>query len=244
VLLGVPGFLNAQVSNQTSSDQFLLAPRDVNGKMVGPKSCLMQEIDMKFEGRTFRRIDIGLSGTVDGYVTKGGIYSDYLTNAPDLVFPQTMDFGRRYLAISTYHKDKGAAMTIIYPLNKSEWNQKMYVMAHGMGRGFVTGGLKAWDKYLNSADPLDDLTKYDKLILSKGYVLVKTYRSSYANGNLGGGLSGMAAYKNQHPGAVGEVMTELEDGTTTDTIAFNDTARYVMDFADVARKPVRTSGEA
>ena len=76
-----------------SCDEFLLAPREVKGKKVGPTSCRMQETDMTFEGRTFKRLDIGLDGTVEGYLTKTGDYKEYLTNAPDLVFQQTADPG-------------------------------------------------------------------------------------------------------------------------------------------------------
>ena len=49
------------------------------------------ETDLTFEGRTFRRLDIGLDGKVEGYLTKTGDYKEYLTNAPDLVFAQTAD---------------------------------------------------------------------------------------------------------------------------------------------------------
>ena len=55
-------------------------------------------------------------------------------------------------------------------------------------------------------------------MLSKGYVLVKTYRTS-AEG-------------------LGEIKATLEDGTTVDYAAFNDTARYIMDFTDVAKKAI------
>jgi hypothetical protein len=223
-LWSLPG-IRAQDFDQTSCDDFLLPAREARGKKVGPQSCLMQETDASFDGRTFRRLDMGLSGTVEGYLTKTGDYKEYLTNAPDLVFPQTADPGPVYFAIAAYERDKGASMTVVYPLDKSGWNQKMWVTAHGRGASFKEGSLRAWNKNLDRADPLRDLNKYDKLMLAKGYVLVKTRRTS-AEG-------------------LGEILATLEDGTTVDYAAFNDSARYVMDFAAVARKAIdRRLGQA
>ena len=45
---------------EKSCDAFLLAPRQVKGKSVGPKSCLMQETSATYEGRALTRIDVGL----------------------------------------------------------------------------------------------------------------------------------------------------------------------------------------
>ena len=45
----------AQLVAERSCDQFLLAPREANGKRVGPKSCLMQETGVTLDGRTFTR---------------------------------------------------------------------------------------------------------------------------------------------------------------------------------------------
>src|SRR5262249_30082882 len=74
---------------EKSCDGFLLAPRQVRGKAVGPKSCLMQETATTYEGRSLTRIDVGLDGTVDGFLAKVGNYKEYFSNSPDLVFPQT-----------------------------------------------------------------------------------------------------------------------------------------------------------
>jgi hypothetical protein len=110
-----PEHLGAQGANVPSCDSYLLPARDVRGQKVGPSSCLMLETAATIDGRSYQRIDIGLDGTVDGFVTRTGDYKEYLTNAPDLVFPQTADDGPRFLAIAKYQRDKGAAMTIMPP---------------------------------------------------------------------------------------------------------------------------------
>jgi Alpha/beta hydrolase domain len=208
----------AQVK-EAPCDDLVPPAREVKGKKVGPNSCLMQETPLTFEGRKFVRLDLGLNGTVDGFITKTGDYKEYLTNAPDLVFPQTADDGPRYLAIAAYERDKGASMTVIYPADRSSWNGKLWVTVHGRGSSFKEGQLKAWNKNVDPSDPIRDLNKYDKEMLGMGYALAKTRRTS-AEG-------------------LGEIIATLEDGSTVDYVAFNDTANYIKDFTEVAEKALQ-----
>jgi hypothetical protein len=207
----------AQVPEK-SCDSFLLSPRHVRGKAVGPKSCLLQETNASYEGRALTRLDVGLDGTVDGYLAKIGNYKEYFSNSPDLVFPQTWGPRDIFFGVAAYERAKGASMTIVLPRDRNTWNGKIWVTAHGRGASFKQGQLKAWNKYVNVANPMEGLDRYDLLMVSKGYALVKTRRTSTEG--------------------VGEIITTFEDGSTSDYAAFNDTARYVMDFADVAKKIV------
>jgi hypothetical protein len=200
----------------TPCDALLPIAREVKGRKVGPRSCRIQESDLTLDRRAFHRLDLGLDGAVDGYVTRAGDYKEYLTNAPDLVFPQTADPGPVLLVVAEYERDKGAAMTIVYPASRAQWNGKAWVMVHGRGRSFKEANLKAWDRNLDPADPPADLDKYDRLILAKGYALVKTHRTSSEG--------------------LGEIKATLEDGSVVDYAAFNDSHRYVMDFTAVARR--------
>ena len=194
-----------------SCDESLLPRRDVRGQRAGPSSCMKQESDVTSDGRVFHRIDVGLDGTVDGHLAKVGDYKEYFTNAPDLVFPQTWGPRPIFFAVARYERDKGAAMTIVLP-DRAAWNRKLFVMVHGRGVSFRDGSLKPWNRNA------DDLDKYDRLLLAKGYAVVKTHRSTVEN--------------------IGEITATLEDGSTLDYIAFNDTARYIMDFTEVAKKMI------
>ena len=208
----------AAQNDGTSCDDLLLPPREAKGHKVGPSSCRMIETALTYEGRALKRLDVGLVGTVDGYLAKTGDYKDYFTNGPDLVFPQTWGPRPIFHGIAKYERAKGAAMVIVYPADKAAWNGRMFVTVHGRGTSFKDGNLKPWDKNLDPSNPVRDLDKYERLMVSKGYVLVKTRRTS-AEG-------------------LGEITATVEDGSTVDSIAFNDTARYVMDFADVAKAAV------
>jgi hypothetical protein len=208
---------NAQVPEK-SCDGFLLPPRQVKGKAVGPTSCLMQETSTTSEGRALVRLDVGLDGTVDGYLAKVGNYKEYFSNSPDLVFPQTWGPREIFFGVAAYERAKGASMTIIVPRDRSAWNGKVWVTAHGRGTSFKQGQLKVWNQYVNPANAMAGLDRYDQLMVSKGYALVKTRRTSTEG--------------------LGEIITTLEDGSTVDYAAFNDTVRYVMDFAEVAKRIV------
>jgi hypothetical protein len=211
-------WFDGRAATETSCDKLLLPARSVRGQRVGPKSCLMQESDATYEGRALTRIDVGLDGTVDGYLARVGNYKEYFSNSPDLVFPQTWGPRDIFFGVAAYERAKGASMTIVFPRDRSAWNGKMWVTAHGRGASFKQGQLKVWNEYLNASNPIGGLDRYDLLMVAKGYALAKTRRTSTEG--------------------VGEIITTLEDGSTVDYAAFNDTARYVMDFADVAKKMV------
>src|SRR5438270_249731 len=128
------GTAAAQVPD-TPCDNFLLAPRQVKGKAVGPKSCLMQETSATYEGRALTRIDVGLDGTVDGYLAKVGNYKEYFSNSPDLVFPQTWGPREILFGVAAYERAKGASMTIVFPRDRAAWNGKTWVAAPGLNVG-------------------------------------------------------------------------------------------------------------
>lgn len=220
--------MTAQGTGVASCDEFLSAPREAGGQKVGPASCRHRETTLSLEARAFTRLDVGLDGTVDGYVPTTGDHKGYLTNAPDLVFLQAADAGPRVFAVATYQRDKGAAMTVVFPREASAWNGKMWLTAHGRGRSFNEGNMRPWDKLLDPADPLRDLDKYDRLMLAKGYALVKTYRSTPA--------APPDVPRTASTQASPEIVTRLEDGTTVDYVALNDSANYLKDFGDVARR--------
>jgi hypothetical protein len=197
-----------------SCDDLLPPARMISGTTVGPSSCLWREADITHDGRRYVRFDLGLSGTVEGYVTPAGTYHEYLTNAPDLIFAQAGTPGPRRLAIARYDRMKGAAVLLLFPRNAADWNGKLWVTAHGRGRSFRNGRLRTWDRYYDPADPLANFDKIDRVMLAKGYALAVTTRTSEEG--------------------IGEIIATLEDGTVVDWTAFNDTAAIIKDFAAVA----------
>src|ERR1043165_8357391 len=60
-----------------SCSEFLVPKVEIKGKLIGQEDCKMMETDFTLEGRQFRRMDMGISGTIDGYVTREGRYNNY-----------------------------------------------------------------------------------------------------------------------------------------------------------------------
>ena len=216
----------ATTAKRVACDEFLEPLRTVKGRVskrdfkVGPASCLMIESTLTLAGRPFTRLDLGLDGNVDGFISTNpkGDYRGYMTNAPDFVFPQTADGGPVVLAIAKYRRDHGAAMSIIYPSDRSAWNGKMWVTVHG-----ASGTTEIpWDGF----DPR--LSSYDEQMLSRGYVLVKTRRTANADG--------FTRAPKQPPTGI---ATVLENDKVFDHAGFNDTHRYVMDFTIVAENLIK-----
>ncbi len=204
-------------------------PRRVLEQSVGPESCLMLEAEIDFNGIDYRRIDMGLDGTAEGYVTLEGTYHEYLTNSPELIFEQAGTPGEHLLAIARYERMRGAAVLLMIPKSAADWNGKLWVTAHGRGRSFRNGQLKMWNRYFDPTDPIAAFDKIQRVMLTKGYALAVTNRTSEQD--------------------IGEVIATLQDGTIIDFAAFNDNAAIIKDFARLAenvienrlgRKPERT----
>lgn len=213
----------------SNCNDYLPAARSANDIPVGPESCLMLAADIELRGRQYTRVDMGIDGTAEGYVTMEGTYHEYLTNSPQLIFEQAGTPGERLLAIARYERLRGSAVLLAYPQSAEDWNGKLWVTVHGRGRSFRNGSLKIWNRYYDPDDPAGAFDKIERVMLEKGYAIAVTNRTSEEG--------------------IGEVIATLEDGTVIDFAAFNDTASIIRDFTFVAenaiedllgRKPSRT----
>ena len=220
----------AESSHDASCDDMLPPLRVVKNSKgtrdfkVGPTSCRLVERTATVDGGPFVRLYVGLDGTVDGYVSTNpkGDYRGYMTNAPNLVFPQTADEGPVVLAIVNYLKSDGAMMSIIYPIDAAAWNGKVWVTVHGAttrGETLIPTSFDEVDQPINS---------YDEQMLARGYVVVKTRRTANAEG-----LS-----RNANPKPTG-LKGYLETDRQVSYAAFNDTHNYIKDFTLVAENIIK-----
>ena len=104
----------------------------------------MIESDLTFAGRSFRGLDMGISGTIDGYITKESRYSNYFLSNPEFTYPQGGNTNKPVYGIGRYEAEKGSALIFLYPADRSAWNGKMWVTVHGAGASFKGGSLKRW----------------------------------------------------------------------------------------------------
>jgi hypothetical protein len=231
-VLSAPSPLPAQQGanpSVRSCNEFLVPKQTIRGKQIGQEDCKLIETDLTLAGRRFRRMDMGISGTLDGYLAKEGRYNFYFGSNPEFTYAQAGNRNPLFYGIGRYDAEKGSSVTFLYPLEANTWNGKMFVTAHGAGRSFKTGTLARWDKNLNPANPLSDISKYERLMLEKGYAVAKTRRSTLMQG--------------------GDTVVTLEDGTVLDDRNVTEQPRLIIGFARVGgnilerrlgRRPSRT----
>ncbi len=167
----------------SSGKEFMVPKKEVNGKSIGQEDVLIQEVVIADSGRQYRRLDVGVTGTLEGWVVEEGPRSNHFTSAPDFAFTQTGNEYPRFHGILRYEASRGTAMTIIYPEGGTGWNGKLFITVHGSGRSFLGETLKPWNQNFNRSQPLEDISKYERLMLDKGYAIAKTRRNGGSPGD-------------------------------------------------------------
>ncbi len=80
----------------SSGKDFLVPQKEVNGKLIGQEDALMQESVVTALGRRYRRVDVGVTGTLDGWVFREGPRVNHYTSEPAFAFTQTGNEYPRY----------------------------------------------------------------------------------------------------------------------------------------------------
>ncbi|HUK40615.1 MAG TPA: alpha/beta hydrolase domain-containing protein [Candidatus Acidoferrales bacterium] len=188
--------LSAKLKDAVSCNEFAAPSKQVMGKPVGVELCriISEETVYDIKGHKFRRVEIGLTGTVEGWAsTEKGSRAIYFTDGPDFVFAQSGLNGPRARGIARYEASTGHGLTVFYPEDPRQWNGKLYITAHGAGSYGDIGTLIPRDpnaKY----NQLQNINRYVAIMIDKGYAVAHTMRSSDR--------------------ARGDVTVTLEDGTT------------------------------
>lgn len=161
----------------TICNQYMAPRRSVAGRMVGQQTCYMQDAGLADPEEKYHRVEIGLDGTLDGWIVKEGrARLNHFTSLPDFLYVQFGNPSPRFRGVLTYEAAKGTSLTLLYP--ESGWNGKLFVMVHGSGGSFRRGTMRPWDKYYNPARPFGDVTKYERAMLDKGYAVARTRRNA------------------------------------------------------------------
>ena len=77
---------DAVAGSVVSCDEFMVPPVEINGEKVGQEACRMIENEVTFQGKKVGRIDMGVSGTLDGYTTKQGRIFFYFSSHTEFMF--------------------------------------------------------------------------------------------------------------------------------------------------------------
>ncbi len=182
----------------------------------------MADIGVVDPDHKYHRIEIGVTGTLSGYFVKEGARVNHFTSSPDFVFTQFGNNRTRFHGVLRYEAAKGTSISLIYP--ESGWNGKFFVMVHGVGGSFNKGTLKPWNYFgpragmntMNAAKPFDDVTKYEKAMLAKGYAVARSRRNA----------------DRETPGDYSAVM---DDGTLWPDLNINQNPELILDEARLVR---------
>jgi len=187
LLINSPYMLWGQTSASqpvtSSGKEFMVPKKEVNGKLIGQEDVLIQEVVITDSGRQYRRLDVGVSGTVEGWAVKEPVANPQLPSAPEFVFSQAGIVGPRFHGTMRYEASKGTGMTLLYPEGETAWNRKLFVTVHGAGGSFREETLKPWNQNFDPSRPLGDISKFERLMLDKGYAVAKTRRNASRKGD-------------------------------------------------------------
>jgi hypothetical protein len=183
-----------KIADAAPCNEFAPPAKTVMGKSTGVEQCqiVSDETVFNIKGQKFRRVEIRLTGTVEGWVSgKRGIT---FTAGPDFVFTQFGLTSPRGHGVGRYEASTGHGMTIIYPEDPRHWTGRLYITAHGAGSYDVVGTLVPRDPKAKF-NPLQNFNRYVTLMIDKGYAVAHTMRSSALTR--------------------GDVVATFEDGTTS-----------------------------
>lgn len=212
-----------------SCAEILPMKKEVAGKSVGPDDCriLAQQKVFDMQGQIFERLELRVSGNVEGWAIKDGRRGNYFNDAPDMVFAQSQNPGARFKGVARYDGATGHGMSLFFPAEAKHWNGKLFVTAHGAGSYGAVGTLLARDAKADF-NALLNINRFVGLLIDKGYAVAHTLRSADRVG--------------------GDVVASLEDGTTLKVnvsthggfmVSLAKSAEKMLQ-AKLGRKPVKT----
>ena len=205
--------------------------KTVHGSRVGPDTCSIveqPELNNAYAAR-YRRLQIGINGTIAGYTVIGRPRLEMLTDLPEFALAQRGNLGPYFHGIGTYYAEKGSGITLFLPKSNQDWNGKLFVLVHGMSSYGSVGQLQPRkpDQY----NPLMGDNSFAGLMIDKGYAVAYTSRPAA-----------------RHENGAGETV-RLDDGTILEGKSFGYHAGLIRDWTELTenliqgelgRKPHRT----
>jgi alpha/beta hydrolase family protein len=206
-----------KIVDSAPCNEFAPAAKTVMGKSVGIEQCqiISEETVFNIKGQKFRRVEILLTGTVEGWASlEKGSRAIYFTDGPDFVFPQSGLNGPRGHGIGRFEGATGHGLTIFYPEDARQWNGKLFMTAHGAGSYASIGSLVARDPKAKF-NGLQDVNRYVTLMIDKGYAVAHTMRSADRSR--------------------GDVTVTLEDGSVLKNYNLSSHAGLLTSWTQLAR---------
>ncbi len=190
---------------------------------MGPEDCRITRENLinNVHGAAYRRLEMGISGSIDGYTVKNGPRIVNFTDVPELSMGQKGNSGPYFHGVGVYRSEKGSGMTLLIPESVEDWNGKLFVIVHGGTRPYQLLG----DLVPRTPDRFNLLTganHYAGLMIDKGYAVAYTRRLV---------TSSRLSDAGQH----GEPVT-LDDGSILEGKSYGNHVGMIRDWTSVAVK--------
>jgi Alpha/beta hydrolase domain len=198
-----------------SCDEFLPAKKQVGENRIGPEECkiVSEEVVFNIKGQRYQRLELRISGSVEGWAAKQGPRFNYFNDAPDIVFTQSGNVTSRFKGIGRYGASTGHGISLFFPENPAHWNGKVVVTAHGAGPYGAVRTLLPRDPKADF-NSLTNVNRYVGLMMDRGYAVAHTLRSTQLAG--------------------GDITVTLEDGTTLQKYNISSHAGFMREFKKIA----------
>ena len=194
--------------------------RVVKGKTIGPDSfvILKEQTIQNSYGIPYVWVEMGVSGTIEGYTALKGLRYETFTDFPDIVLRGRNNFEPYYHGVGRYEAAEGTKLVILFPAAAKDWNRKAYHIAHTANNYGQIGTVK----------PAGDANKlnpglgvyFPSLMIDKGYAVLFSSRSS------------------SNATGVGPNSVTLDDGTVLPNKAYGMHAGLFHDLTMVGQRYV------
>jgi Alpha/beta hydrolase domain len=203
-----------------SCNEYLPPKKQIGNTAIGPDECRIasQEVVFNIKGQRFLRLELRISGTVEGWSVKQGPRTEYFNDAPDFVFAQAGNTSPRLKGIARYRAATGHGMSLFIPLDSAQWNGKLFVTAHGAGPYGSVDTLIPRDPN-SDFHPLTNRNRYVGLMIDRGYAVAHTLRSTQIGG--------------------GDLEVTLDDGTVK-KVNISSHAGFIAAMTAIAENVVRS----
>ena len=158
------------IKDAVPCNEFAQPTKEILGQVVGIEQChiLSEETVFNIHGHKFRRVEVRLSGGVEGWASREkGSRAIYFSDGPDFVLTQSNLTGPRSRGVARYEASTGHGMTIFYPEDARHWNGKFFLTAHGAGSYGAIGALIPSDPN-SKFNPLTGINRDVGLMIDKG----------------------------------------------------------------------------
>jgi hypothetical protein len=203
-----------EIAPVLSCDEFLPAKKQVGENRIGPEECkiVSEEVVFNIKGQRYQRLELRISGSVEGWAAKQGRRFNYFNDAPDIVFTQSGNTSPRFKGIGRYSASTGHGISLFFPENPAHWNGKVFVTAHGAGAYGPVRTLLPRDPRADF-NSLTNVNRYVGLMMDRGYAVAHTMRSSQLTG--------------------GDITITLEDGTALQKYNLSSHAGFINGFKKI-----------